>query len=128
MDNPETGIFKLEGVDMLYDREKISELVKKKQGYDFLIYDYGVYSDAGFNKLAYLKDDRQFFVVGAGVTELDTTKDVVQNVSYKDAKLIFTFTGEKDKDGVLEVMERIKTAGTGNTGRQIGRASCRERV
>lgn len=117
VDNPETGIFKLEGVDMLYDREKISELVKKKQGYDFLIYDYGVYSDAGFNKLAYLKDDRQFFVVGAGVTELDTTKDVVQNVSYKDAKLIFTFTGEKDKDGVLEVMERIKTAGTGNAAR-----------
>ena len=111
----ELGIFKIEGVTMLFNKDKFSEILKA--GYDFLIYDYGVFSDIDFNKTAFLKDDLKFIVVGTSVTEIDITKEIASNISYQDAKLIFNFIPEIEKNEVLSLMDTIKIGDKSNTTR-----------
>lgn len=111
----ELGIFKIEGVTMLFNKDKFSEILKA--GYDFLIYDYGVFSDIDFNKTAFLKDDLKFIVVGTSVTEIDITKEIASNISYQDAKLIFNFIPEIEKNEVFSLMDTIKIGDKSNTTR-----------
>lgn len=99
----EQGVFTLEGVNFLYNQEKLPDLYKNK--YDYFVFDYGVYSDPGFNKSAFLKDEKQVFVVGAGATEMDYTLEVNENISYKNADFIFNFTAKGDDQ--LDALDMI---------------------
>ena len=67
-DDEELGFISYEKVDMLYKPDKLASI---EEEYDFYVYDYGTYSDRGFNKAAFLKDDITIFVTGANPTEID---------------------------------------------------------
>lgn len=109
--NENLGVMKYEGVDMLYNQDKLYELLRS--GYDFFIYDYGVYNDKGFNKAAFLKDERRFFVVGSDATELDYTIDVAQNYSYRDCDFIFSFVAKEEWPDVIKVMDSARNVEKG---------------
>lgn len=109
IDQPEIGYIRFQGMDIYYKQDMLSEL--SDMNYDYLVYDYGVYTDIGFNKTAFLKDNLQFFCAGAGAAEIDFALDVAENVSYKKADLIFSFTAEGDRNEIRLAMEET---GSGN--------------
>ena len=100
IDEPERGYIRNQGLDMYYKQDALSEL--QDLNYDFLVYDYGVYSDKGFNKTAFLKDSYKFFCVGANAAEADFTFEISENLSYRKAGLIFSFTAEADREDICE--------------------------
>ncbi|MBS6799171.1 MAG: hypothetical protein KH297_04735 [Firmicutes bacterium] len=113
--NKDKGIVRIEGVDMLYDQSKLSDVLL--DDYDFFVYDYGSYSEKGFNKVSFLKDYKQFIVVGSSVSEMDYTGRIAEELSYRNAGLIFNFTAKEEQDDILGLMEILKTGGKGNGSR-----------
>ena len=59
--DPELGKVTFEHVDMYYRQENLVEIFK--QGYDYYVYDFGTYSDNGFNKTSFLEKDIRIFVL-----------------------------------------------------------------
>ena len=102
IDEVELGYIKTQGIDMYYKPDLLSDL--SELNYDYIVYDYGVYTDINFNKTAFLKDDLQFFCVGANASEMDYTWEIAANLSYKKADLIFSFTAENDREEIREMM------------------------
>ena len=102
IDEVELGYIKTQGIDMYYKPDLLSDL--SELNYDYIVYDYGVYTDINFNKTAFLKDDLQFFCVGANAAEMDYTWEIAANLSYKKADLIFSFTAENDREEIREMM------------------------
>lgn len=105
-DNKELGIITYEGLDMSYDQEKIALLHMKD--YDYLVYDYGLYTGKDFNKTSFLKDDIKIFVGGCDVTELDFVMEAAGDISYNCANIIFSFTGKDEEDGILKLFSDYK--------------------
>lgn len=97
-DDRERGFIRYEGVDMFYKQDRISEILS--DGYDYVVYDYGYYQDAEFNKTSFLKDDIQVFCVCANAAEADYAFDIAENVSYRNAKLLFSFSKEGDREEI----------------------------
>lgn len=108
IDNPEDGYIRTHGIDMYYKSDKFLEL--EEHNYDYYVFDYGVYTDINFNKTAFLKDDLQFFCVGANAIEMDYTWDIAENLSYKKADLIFSFTALGDRDEIRYLMEGLSAS------------------
>lgn len=100
IDEPDRGYIRNQGLDMYYKQDMLPDLLELN--YDYLIYDYGVYSDKGFNKTAFLKDDYQFFCVGANAAEADKAFEIAENLSYRNAGLIFSFTAEADREDICD--------------------------
>lgn len=105
IDEEELGYMRIDGVDIYYKPEKLSEICEK--GYDFHIFDYGAYSHNAFNKTAFLKDEIQIIVAGSDIAEMDCVIDIADNSSYKDAKFIFSFTDEASRDDVKIVLNEF---------------------
>ena len=97
------GVVNIDGLDLYYKQDMLSEVLE--QEYDFYVYDYGVYTDRDFNKASYLKDDIKVISAGAGAVELDYTLNILQNISYDKALLLFSFTSEQDREGLLLFMD-----------------------
>ena len=108
-EDKELGLITIDGVDMYYKEDRLSEIMDRK--YDFYVYDYGTYTEKGFNKASFLKDDINIFSVGANVTELDQTLNILQNVSYDKANLLFSFTAEADRKEIIDLMKEWKAGG-----------------
>lgn len=106
-ENKELGMISCFDIDMFYNQDKIPEVLKKE--YDYYVYDYGVYNDRDFNKTAFLREDVKIFIVGASPTELDYTKEIAQNISYGEAKLIFSLTDASEREDLLGLMDQIHT-------------------
>ena len=107
IDEPDKGYIREQGLDLYYKHDYISELTD--QNYDYFVYDYGVYTDAGFNKTAFLKDNLQFFCTGGNTAEFEYALDIAENLSYKNVDLIFSFTAEADR---VDIEETVKEQGT----------------
>ncbi|QNM08302.1 hypothetical protein [Wansuia hejianensis] len=90
-------------VDMFYDLTKLQSVLK--QGYDYYVYDYGVYNDPDFNKISFLERDFQIFVCGSGPDELEKAYQVLRNSFYNDVYYIFNLSPESDRTELLELME-----------------------
>lgn len=97
------GKVTFENVDMFYKQENLLEVLK--QGYDYYVYDFGTYSDTGFNKTSFLEKDIRIFVVGSKATEMEYTMDVLRNEYYTDITYVFNFISDKEKTDLLEYME-----------------------
>lgn len=108
--NEDLGMISYMSVDLFYRQDKITEVLK--QGYDYYVYDYGVYTDPDFNKTAFVKEDVKFFVCGAAPTELDDMEEIAKNPFYEDARLIFSFVPEEDQEDLLGLMEQIQISGS----------------
>lgn len=98
-ENEDLGIITYEGLDLSYDPEKIALL--QEEGYEYFVYDYGIYTDQNFNKTSFLKDDIKIFVCGSDIAELDDTLAAASHISYDCVKMIFSFTAKSEQDGVL---------------------------
>lgn len=91
-------------VDMYYRADRLQEVLK--QGYDYLVFDYGVYSENGFNKISFLEKELQIFVVGSKPGgEFESTYDVLKNNFYNHVQYVFNFVAKSEQKDVLELME-----------------------
>lgn len=104
-DDEKRGFIKHDGVDIFYKPELLPDIIS--EGYDYIVYDYGVYTDHGFNKTSFLKDDIQIFCVAANPAEVDYVFEVAENVSYKKSKFIFSFSKENDREDLKEVFSQF---------------------
>lgn len=89
------GLVKYQSVDMYYKAEKLKEVQNKD--YDYIVYDFGVYSEHDFNKVSFLEKDIQIFVVGSKPDEFSQTYNVIKNNFYNNVFYIFNFTSENEK-------------------------------
>ena len=101
-EDQDLGLVTINGVDMYYKEDRLADVMEKK--YDFFIYDYGTYTENGFNKASFLKDDINILCVGANAIELDYTLNIIQNVSYDRSNLLFSFTAESDQTEIVKLM------------------------
>ncbi|MBO5485042.1 MAG: hypothetical protein J6K58_06755 [Lachnospiraceae bacterium] len=90
-------------VDMYYRLDKLQDVLKKQ--YDFLVYDYGVYSEHDFNKISFCEKDIQVFVVGSKPGEFEKTYEVISNNFYNSVYYIFNFVAKAEQKDLLELME-----------------------
>lgn len=97
------GKVSYEGVDMFYKQENLQEIFR--QGYDYFVFDYGAYSERGFNKTSFLEKDIRIFVAGSKAAEMNYTQDVLRNEYYADVLYLFNFISEKEKPDLLEYMD-----------------------
>lgn len=92
-------------VDMYYRIDKLQEVLQKKN-YDYIVFDYGVYSENGFNKISFLEKEMQIFVVGSKPGgEFESTYEVLKNNFYNNAYYIFNFVPKSEHRDILELME-----------------------
>lgn len=89
-----------------YRQDKISEILKL--GYDYYIYDYGVYNHQNFNKTSYLEKDIRIACVGSKASEMPYTKSLIDSNFYSDVYYLFIHTPESDKKDLQESMEEKK--------------------
>lgn len=101
--NQEEGVVNYQGVDLFYRLDKLQEILKK--GYEFLVYDYGAYSEHDFNKISFLEKDVQIFVVGSKPGEFEKTYEVVKNNFYSDIYYIFNFVALSEQKDLKELMD-----------------------
>lgn len=97
------GLVTYQSVDMYYKLDKLQDVLKKD--YDFFIFDYGVYSERGFNKISFLEKGTQIFVVGSKPNEFDKMYEVVKNNFYNNCYYIFNFVPEAEQKDLKELME-----------------------
>lgn len=91
-------------VDMFYRLDKLQDVLKLD--YDYLVFDYGVYSENGFNKISFLEKEIQIFVVGSKPGgEFESTYDVIKNNFYNSVYYIFSFVAESEQKDLLELMQ-----------------------
>ena len=103
-DHDETiGCVTYENVDMYYKQENLQEIFS--MDYDYFVFDYGAYSDRGFNKTSFLEKDIRIFVAGSKATEMKYTQDVLRNEYYSDVEYLFNFISEKERPDLLEYMD-----------------------
>ena len=62
-----------------------------RQDYDYFVFDYGAYSERGFNKTSFLEKDIRIFVAGSKAAEMKYTQDVLRNEYYTDVRYLFNF-------------------------------------
>lgn len=100
----ELGKAHYSGVDLYYRMERLTDVLN--QDYDFFVYDYGVYSDRGFNKISFLEKDLKVFTVGAKPGELDKTFDLIDNNFYQGINYIFGFVPEdlEEQEAIYDLM------------------------
>lgn len=101
--DPELGKITFAHIDLYYKQENLVEILK--QGYDYYVYDFGTYSDKGFNKTSFLEKDIRIFVLGSKASEMDATMNVLRNEYYTEVDYVYNFVSESEKKDVLEMME-----------------------
>lgn len=100
----ETGRATYLRVDMYYRMDRLQDVLK--MDYDYLVFDYGVYSENGFNKISFLEKEIQIFVVGSKPGgEFEKTYDVIKNNFYNQVFYIFNFVAKTEQADLLELME-----------------------
>ena len=100
----ETGRATYLRVDMYYRMDRLQDVLK--MDYDYLVFDYGVYSENGFNKVSFLEKEIQIFVVGSKPGgEFEKTYDVIKNNFYNQVFYIFNFVAKTEQADLLELME-----------------------
>lgn len=103
------GCVRYENVDMFYKQEHLQEIFA--MDYEYFVFDYGAYSDRGFNKTSFLEKDIRIFVAGSKALEMEYTQEVIRNEYYSDVEYLFNFISEKERPDLLEYMEE-KTEST----------------
>ena len=101
------GVVRYQSVDMYYKPEKLKEVQNKD--YEYIVYDFGVYSEHDFNKVSFLEKDIQIFVVGSKPDEFVKTYEVIKNNFYNNVFYVFNFTAETEKKDLLDLMDEKKT-------------------
>lgn len=72
--------------------------------YNYIICDYGAVVDPSFNKVSFLEKDLNIFVAGTKANEIECVQPLLQSPIYREAKYIFNFTPENDKEDIKDMM------------------------
>lgn len=99
------GIGKImyQNVDLFYRQDKISEILKL--GYDFYVYDFGVYEPEKFALIPFLEKNLKFIVCGSKPNELPAMQQALQTFYNSDVQYIFSFAPEDEQSDLLQLME-----------------------
>lgn len=99
----ELGCVTYAGVDMFYRPAKLQEVMKLD--YDYLVFDYGVVGENGFNKISFLEKEKQIFVVGSKPGgEFEKTYEVIKNHFYNNVYYIYNFVSAGEQEDIKELM------------------------
>lgn len=97
------GLVSYANTDMYYRTDKLQEVLNLD--YDYLIFDYGVAGENGFNKISFLEKERQIFVVGSKPGgEFEKTYDVIKNNFYNNVFYIYNFVTSGEQEDIKELM------------------------
>lgn len=106
--DPVIGKVTYQDVDLFYKLEKLPEVLKL--GYDYYVYDFGVFSELGFNKVSFLEKDLQIFLVGIKPGEFMKTYELIENNFYNNVIYIFNFCRDdkEEHEDTYELMGEKK--------------------
>lgn len=97
------GLVSYAKVDMFCRTDKLQEVLNLD--YDYLIFDYGVAGENGFNKISFLEKERQIFVVGSKPGgEFEKTYDVIKNNFYNNVFYIYNFVASGEQEDIKDLM------------------------
>lgn len=99
----EIGRVTYQSVDMFYKKEKIADILKLE--YDYLIYDFGAFTDKTFNLINFLEKDISVIVGGVKPNEIDNITDLISKTLINDVFYIFSFSHTSEHPDVLDLME-----------------------
>lgn len=97
------GKITYQNVDMFYKKDKISDILKL--GYDYYIYDFGIYHPNEFALISFLEKSIKFVVCGTKPNELMQMQQVLQVFYQNEVGYIFSFSPDSEHEDVLELME-----------------------
>lgn len=87
------GMYTYKGIDLYSNTNKIDAM---KYGYDFYIYDYGIFNDKTMDN--FLSKDVKIIVAGTKTWEIDDTFRVLSELEQvKDINYIFNFSSDEEK-------------------------------
>lgn len=92
-------------VDMFWDLNRLPEILSL--GYEYYVYDFGVYNRGNFNKISFLEKAVKIIVGGTKVNEIVSLTHILSETYIKDIKYIFSFIEEhqETRDDILELMD-----------------------
>lgn len=99
---PDSGKVEYASIPM-YRTEFLPEVLKSD--YDYLIYDFGSFTDQGFQKISFLEKDIQLMICGAKPNEIESTQQLLQSQYYRNVYYMFSFIPETDTEDIKEMME-----------------------
>ena len=107
-EDKEIGLVRYKEVDMYCKLEKLQDVMKK--GYDFFVYDYGVYRERDFNKVSFLEKDLEMFMVGTKPGEFMRTYELIENNFYNNVIYIFNFVPDdkEEREDIYDLMQDKK--------------------
>ena len=98
---PESGKVEYASIPM-YRTEFLSEALKSD--YDYLVYDFGTFTDQGFQKISFLEKNIQVMVCGAKPNEIESAQQLLQSQYYRNVYYMFSFIPEADNEDIKEMM------------------------
>lgn len=99
----EIGKVSYDGIDMFFDREKLSNLFL--YGYDYYIYDYGNILNKNFECASYEEKNIKILVAGVKPNEIINLDKSLDRLYQKNINYIFSFTPKSDRDDIREYLD-----------------------
>jgi hypothetical protein len=105
-EDKEAGRVSYENVDMYHKAEKITDVLHGVYGtYDYLVYDFGCFTDKDFNLINFLERDVRVVVGGTKPNEIESISAIIGKTLMNDVSYIFSFCPPDEQSDVLELME-----------------------
>jgi hypothetical protein len=77
-----------------------------KQGYDYIVKDYGAVTDPEFQKLSFLEQDIKIIVGGIKANEVVFAENILKEKCYAGVKYIFSFVPPHERQNVKRSMRK----------------------
>lgn len=90
----------------MYDSGQI--VTANKQGYDYIVKDYGAVTDPEFQKLSFLDQDIKIIVAGIKANEVVAAEEVLADPCYEGVTYIFSFVPSHEFQNVKMNMRKHK--------------------
>lgn len=102
------GLFKYKGVDIYLEPSQITKYIRQK--YDCLVYDYGCYFDADFEKISFLEKDIGCLVGGSKVNEYEYTNQALKETKDRENMYyLFSFTAKEEVKDISASMKELSS-------------------
>lgn len=99
-------LLKFKGLDIFLDPSQITKYIRQK--YDCLVYDYGCYFDADFERLSFFEKDIGCLVGGSKVNEYElTNKALLETMNRENMYYLFSFTAHEDMKDIRSSMKEL---------------------
>lgn len=101
-----TECLTFKGLDIYLEPAHITKIIRQR--YDCMVYDYGCYYDAAFERASFLEKDITCLVGGSKVNEYAPTNEaLLENMNRENMYYLFSFTSNKDAKDILKNMRDL---------------------